>query len=111
MARMTTDLQQDYAGDVTLMDDSERHGEVLRRCRLFSLGDALDLRVWNETRRIFERVDRITDTEVSDGRDGKLQFTGISERLTAPPPDGNGVAPADAWVTWILDPKGCASCH
>lgn len=111
MARMTTDLQQDYAGDVQLMDDSERDGEVLRRCRLFSLGDALDLRVWSDTRKMFERVDRITEVDVTDGPGGKLHFSGISERLTTPAPDGNGVAPADARVTWILDPKGCASCH
>ena len=111
MARMTTDLQQDYAGDVELRDDSDRHGEILHHCRLFSLGDTLDLRVWNPLRRTFERIDRISDVEVADANGGRLSFTGVSERLTAPPPDGNGVSPADARVTWLLEPKGCASCY
>lgn len=109
MARMTTDLEQDYAGDVTLHDDSDRDGEVLRGCRLFTLGDVVALNHWSPVTKRFERVDRIFEVDVQELSGGRLEFTGVSERLTDP--DGNAVPAESAKVRWVLEPKGCPTCR
>ncbi len=100
----TIELDQSYAGDVALYDGVHDDGEVMRRCRLFTLGTDVDLRKLDEDQGRYVQIDRMTNAEAEQLPDGRIRFSGNGGYLT------DTVGTTDNRVEWVLSPKGCKTC-